>query len=592
MTDARLESQDAYYMTRSGRRLTQKQADRRRFMQGLLASGALATFGMATPLRAAAQATPAAQASPAAAGAQSYGTNTEPYDGPLAEEQVIRLPTTEPTTMDPGVSFGEDELDILFNIYDGLTGIDQATGEVVGRVAESWETNGDSSEYTFHLKPDAQWSDGTPITAEDFVYSWRRVLDPNTLSEYTAAMYYLKNGEAIDSGEMELDQLGVEAVDDHTLKVTLTGPTVFFPRIAATWTYFPVPKHVIDELGEGWTDPGQQAVSNGPFLMDQWNHDQSIVLVANPNYTTGDPVTLTRAEYTIFEDDTTQAFIAFENDELDYAEPQGADLDRILENPSIAGNLIQFPQSNCYFLPCDCSNPATDSVEFRQALWKSINRDELANTVLRGQYIPAYTIVSPDIPGNINGETVLTESREEAVALLEQAGIDPASVTLELTYQNSPARNKTVAEYLQATWQDALGITVTLNPIEDSTYIDWRASRETQPYGCYTGSWGSDFVDPSNWHNQNFTSQADHYRTHWVNEEYDQLCADAVTNTDEAERVTQYQEAERILVEETPIIPMFRGQAFRAVKEYVRDLYFQSTLSVVYLRTVKIAAES
>jgi oligopeptide transport system substrate-binding protein len=448
MTDARHDSQDpAAFITRAGRRLTRKQADRRRFMQGLLASGALATIGMAPPLRAAAQATPAA--SPAAAGAESYGTNTEPYDGPLAEEQVMRLPTGEPVTLDPGVSYGDDgDLNILFNVYEGLTGIDQATGEVVGRVAESWDTNDDSSEYTFHLKPNSQWSDGTPLTAEDFVYSWRRVLDPNTLSEYMPALYYLKNGEAIANGDMELDQLGVEAVDDQTLKVTLTGPTVFFPRIVATWTYFPVPKHVIDELGDGWTDPGQQAVSNGPFVMDQWNHDQSIILVANPNYTAGDPPTLTRAEYTIFEDETTQAFIAFENDELDYAEPEGPDLDRILADPSIAGNLIQFPMSNCYFLPCDCSNPETDKLEFRQALWKSFNRDELANTVLRGQYIPAYTIVSPDIPGSIDGETVLTESKEEAAALLEKAGMDPASVTLEITYQNSPARNKTVAEYL------------------------------------------------------------------------------------------------------------------------------------------------
>ena len=585
MNDDRHDTQEAYFFTRAGRRLTRKQADRRRFMQGLVASGAFAAFA-GSPLRTLAQATPSAGTT------ETYGTDgPEPYDGPLAEEQVMRLPTGEPVTMDPGVSYGDVELAILFNIYDGLTGIDQATGEVVPRVAESWEANEDSTVYTFHLRPDAQWSDGTPITAEDFVYSWRRVLDPNTLSEYVSAMYFLQNGEQIANGEMDLEELGVEAIDDQTLQVTLTGPMVFFPRIAATWTYFPVPKHIIDEHGDGWTDTGEQGVSNGPFVMDQWNHDQDIILVPNPNYTTGDPVTLTRAEYRIFEDQSTQAYIAFENDELDYAAPEGPDLDRILADPAVAETLIQFPLSNCFFLPCDTSNPPTDSVEFRQALYKAINREELAGTVLRDQYIPAYTIVSPDIPGSLQDESPLNESREEAVALLEQAGIDPATVELEITYQNSPARNKTVAEYLQATWQDVLGITVTLNPIEDSTYIDWRASRETQPFGVYTGSWGSDFVDPSNWHNQNFTSQADHYRTHWVNEEYDRIVAEAVSNTNAEERAAQYQEAERIMVEEAPIIPMFRGKAVRAAKPYVRDLYFQSTLSVVHLRTVKIAAE-
>ena len=575
-------------LTRAGRRLTQKQADRRRFMQGLAASGAFAALA-GSPLRAAAQATP--EASPATI--ETYGTDDPaPYDGPLADEQVMRLPTGEPVTMDPGVSYGDVELAILFNVYDGLTGIDQATGEVVPRVAESWEVNEDSSEYTFTLRQDAQWSDGTPITAEDFVYSLQRVLDPNTLSEYVSALYFIQNGEEIANGEMELDQLGVEAVDDQTLRVTLTGPMVFFPRITATWTYFPVPRHIIDEHGTGWTDTGEQAVSNGPFVVDEWNHDQSIILVPNPNYTTGEPVTLTRAEYRIFEDQSTQAYIAFENDELDYAAPEGPDLERILEDPAIAESLIQFPMSNCFFLPCDTSNPPTDSLEFRQALYKSINREELAGTVLRDQYIPAYTIVSPDIPGSLDDQSPLTENQGEAVELLAQAGIDPASVELEITYQNTPVRNKTVAEYLQATWQEVLGITVSLNPIEDSTYIDWRASRETQPFGVYTGSWGSDFVDPSNWHNQNFTSGADHYRTHWVNEEYDQICEAAVSNTDSVERVEQYQEAEQILVEEAPIIPMFRGKAVRAAKPDVRDLYFQSTLSVVHLRTVKIAAEA
>ncbi|MDQ3442821.1 MAG: hypothetical protein M3490_04355, partial [Chloroflexota bacterium] len=130
-----------------------------------------------------------------------------------------------------------------------------------------------------------------------------------------------------------------------------------------------------------------------------------------------------------------------------------------------------------------------------------------------------------------------------------------------------------------------------LAPIEESTYTDWRAGRETQNFGVYTGSWGSDFVDPSNWHNQNFTSQANHYRSHWVNEEYDALAAAAVSNINEEERNTQYQNAERILVEEAPIIPLYRGLAARAVKPYVKDLYLQPTLSFVHLRTIKIAAE-
>ncbi|HLU35072.1 MAG TPA: ABC transporter substrate-binding protein, partial [Thermomicrobiales bacterium] len=158
-----------------------------------------------------------------------------------------------------------------------------------------------------------------------------------------------------------------------------------------------------------------------------------------------------------------------------------------------------------------------------------------------------------------------------------------------IVYQNSPARYATVCEYLQSRWQEVLGITVTLEPIEANTYIDWRASRETQPYNLYTGTWGSDFGDPSNWHNQNFTSQADHYRNHWQNEEFDSLCAEAASNTDMDAREEQYRQAEAILVEEAPIIPMYRTKAFRAVKPWVKDLALQPILSSVHFRYVKIA---
>lgn len=564
-------------LTERSLRLMDAPLNRRQMVQGVAATTGAAL--LATPaLGARAQATP--EASPVAM-----------YDGPLADEQTIRIPTGEPATMDPGASTGQDELAILFNVYDGLTGIDQATGEVVPRVAESWEPNEDATEFTFHLRQDATWSDGTPLNANDFVYSWKRVLDPNTLSEYVPIMFFIQNAEAIASGEMDLDDLGVEAVDDYTLRVTLAGSLFFFPSVVSTWTFFPVPQHIIDEFGDGWTDTGEVAVSNGPYVVESWSHDQNMVLIPNPEYHTGDPVTLTRADYVIFADATTQAYIAFENDEIDYAAPEGPDLDRVIEDPVASELLVRFPLSNCNFIVCDTRAEPTSQIPFRQALYKAVNRDDLANIVLRGQYLPAYTIVSPDIPGSLDDESPLNESTEEAVQLLADAGIDPASVSLEITYQNSPARVQTVAEYLQATWQDVLGITVTLAPIEETTYTDWRAGRETQNFGVYTGSWGSDFVDPSNWHNQNFTSQANHYRSHWLNEEYDALAEAAVSNVNEEERNAQYQDAERILVEEAPIIPLYRGLAARAVKPYVRDLFLRPTLSFVHLRTIKIAAE-
>jgi len=562
--------------------LNERQVNRRRVMQGMLASGAfasVATFGR--PAFVGAQATP--EASPAATPVAPIA----PFAGALAAEQFITLPTTEPTTLDPGVSYGDDELDVFWNLFDGLVGVDQATGEVVARVAESWETNADASQYTFHIRQGVTWSDGTPLNANDFVYSWQRVLDPNTLSQYMDALGPIKNANAIINGEMDLTELGVSATDDYTLVVDLEGPTTFFPLLASTWTYFPVPKHVIEDKGEEWVEAGN-IVSNGQFVLTEWTHDQQMVLEANPSYY-GEKPTITKATYTIFADAEAQAFVAYEADELDYCEPGGPDVERINADASLADQILRFELSNCYFVVSDTSNAPTDQIPFRQALSKAISRATLADTILKGEYLAAYNVLPSNIPGN-NPNAVLPESVEEAQALLAGAGIDPASVSIELTFLNLQFQT-TVAQYLQSTWQEGLGITVTMNPIEDSTYSDWRASRETEKFGVYTGSWGSDFADASNWFNQNFTTEADHYRSHWSNAEFDSLVGEAVTNTNVEERNQQYSDAEVILVEEASIIPFLRGIALRLVKPWVKDLYLQPILSVVHLRTLKIAEQ-
>jgi oligopeptide transport system substrate-binding protein len=557
------------------RKLTAAQISRRKMMLGALASGALFAGLGAHRLDASAQATPIAN------------PNTlPPYDGPLAAEQTMTVPIGKITTMDPGVSYGDSELSIFYNIFDGLTRIDQKTGDVVPGVAESWETNADGSEYTFHLRQGLTWSDGTALNANDFVYSISRILDPEVISQYTSAVTaYIKNGEAIEAGEMELSELGVKATDDNTLVITLVGPTVFFPLLAATWSYMPVPKHVIDEKGAEWVEAGN-IVSNGPYIIKEWAHDQQVVLEQNSTYY-GEKPTITSATFRAYDDPSLQAYPSFENNEIDYAEPGGPDLERILADATLAAELITFALSNTYFMVSDTTNPPTDKVEFRQALYKSIDRETLANTIFKGEYLPAYTVLAPDIPGN-NPAAALPVGVDEAKQLLATAGIDPSSVEIELAYRNvSPYT--TVGQYLQSAWQDALGIKINLTPIDDGTYTDWRAARANTKFNIYTGVWGSDFADPSNWFNQNFTTAADHYQSHWSNQEFDDLVDKAVTNTNIPERLQEYSDAEVILVREASIVPYMRGKAFRAVKPWVKDLYLQPLLSVVHLRNVKIA---
>ena len=557
----------------------QNRQSRRTLMQRALAVGGAAGLAYVLPRSVVAQ----------DAEGGSPGVHIPAEDGvELAEEQVIRLGMTEPKSMDPGVSTGYDELGIFFNIFDGLTGIDMATGDVVPRCADSWDVNEDATEYTFHLNPNLKWSNGEPITAADFEYSWKRVLDPLTLSLYTPAMHPIKNAKEIDSEDatMDFNDLAVFAEDDLTLRVEMEESCPFFPLLTSTWTYCPVPQALVEEHAEAWVE-AENIVSNGPFKMTEWSHDQLIVLEQNEHYY-GEIPTITRAEYTIFPDDSTQEYISFENDELDFAWPSGADLERIASDEDAMSQIHRFAQSNCRMVTCDAKTEPTTNADFRRALYAAIDRDIVADVILKGTAVPALNVIPEDIPGN-NPDAQNETGEEAAKAYLEASGVDPSTIELEYSYRVTN-EIKLVAEYLEQRWAEVLGISVKLNPIDGAVFSEYNQSRADQPFHTKYGTWGSDFADPSNWHNQNFVSASDHYYVSWVNEEYDSLCAQATSEADPEVRADLYRQAEVLLVQDAVYIPVYRGVASVAVKPWLVDFHVQPILAYAHLRLPKIAA--
>jgi oligopeptide transport system substrate-binding protein len=323
-------------------------------------------------------------------------------------------------------------------------------------------------------------------------------------------------------------------------------------------------------------------------VLTGWEHDQSMTLERNESYY-GEKPPITKAEYTLFADPVAQALVAFEADELDQAQVAGADLDRV-KNDAVLGPLVQvFPRSGTEFIVCDTTNPPTDDVRVRQALAMAIERDALANGVLKGEFTPAPTILPPDIPG-FNEAAALGEDAAKAKQLLADAGFPEGQgfPELKLTYTSTSTQEKKSAEYLQGVWKQTLGITVTLDPLEDKAFQDWANTLTDTPFNLLLWFWGSDWGDPANWHNQLFDSQADFYHAHWKNDEFDTLVREAAVMGDAEARIAKYQEAEALLNQDAALIPLFHLNRIYVIKPYVQGIVHYPILGRTWLRYISI----
>jgi oligopeptide transport system substrate-binding protein len=546
---------------------------------GLLAACGGSTEKSATSTSAPAANTPAAE-KPTAAATAPAGQATAPAPEPTATAAapkatggIFRYGAVEPEDADPGITGSPWSLSELF---EGLVVISPKDGTASPAMAESYEANADGTVWTYKVRPGMQWSDGTPLNANDFLYAWRRVMDPATASKYTSVFYPIKNGEEVAKGDMPTDQLGVKAVDDLTFEVTLSDPTPFFPIISATWTAYPVPQHVIEKAGNKWLEPGTLVV-NGPFILSEWKHDQLMVFEPNKNYW-GDKPSIDKAEYTIYDDWVAKGLTAFENDEVDHALVPAAEYDRVRADATLSAQMQPYPTSSTEMIHFDTSNKPTDDVRVRQALALGFDRDSLITKVLKDYYLPAPTILPADIPSN-NPGAALAGDIAKAKELLSEAGFPdgkgwPTDFTL-VSRTTSPL--PLITQYLQQQWKQNLGIDVQLQPLEPRAYVEWRSARKTQPYNAHLGIWGSDFADPSNWHNQLFASNADFYKTHWKNDEYDKLVEAALIETDEKKRMQMYSDAEVILVREAANVGVYHGQNFYVTKPNVHNIYHLPT---------------
>ena len=456
---------------------------------------------------------------------------------------------TEPEALDPALVSGVPEHRILMGLFEGLVVPDPETANEAPGVAESWEISNDGTVYTFHLRDDAVWSDGVAITAQQFVDSWLRMLDPETAAPYAwFPSMFIKGASEYNAGKADASAVAVRALDDKTFQFETVGPLPYVLGALSHYSFAVVPIHAIEKYGADWTKP-ENMVSNGPYVLEEWMPQQSLSMVSNDTYWNKDKVELSRVTFLPVEDDTTM-YNMYLNGEIDWATnvPNGQ-----IDNAKLRDDYQANPQLATYYYVFQTEREPVSDTRVRKALSMAIDRELLIETITRAGQIPAFSIV-PSMTGYpaIDG---LGEDVSAAQALLADAGYPGGEGFPELVIlYNTSEGHKAIAEFIQQQWLDNLGVNVTLENQEWGTYL---ANRRAGEFEIARAGWVGDYQDPNTFLDM-FVSGGAMNGGRYSNAEYDALIEEAATMQAGSARMAKLAQAERLLIEEDQgIMPLY-----------------------------------
>ena len=465
-----------------------------------------------------------------------------------------------PETLDPALNSAVDGGNMILTNFECLLTNDE-NGQIAPGAAESWEVSEDGKTYTFKLRDGLKWSDGTPLTAEDFVYSWQRVCDPNVAAPYAETVLSMVEGYD-DAIAGDIEKLNVEAPDDQTFVVHLKDACPYFESLAAFATLSPVQKATIEANGDAWATDASTYVSNGPFYITEWVPSSYILMEKNPNYWDAENVKLDGIKFNLIED-ANAAYNAYNAGEIAMIKDVPTE-----EIPSLKDRDDFFvePIIGTYYVSMNTEKEPFTNKDVRKALSLAIDRDYLANTLMQGTYSPAGNFVGPgwaDINGtefveNSNGgeefisTTDYEADLEEAKKLLADAGYPNGEGLPKITYTtNDSGYHKAVAEYLQQAWKE-LGIDMDVDIVEWASFTPMRRNGD---YEVARNGWVGDYTDPSNILDLLYSTNGNNDGK-FSNEEYDKQMEISRTTLDEQERSDALHKAEEILMEEAGCIPL------------------------------------
>ena len=503
-------------------------------------------------------------------GAYMYLKSDKESDIPQAtvSDKVLNIaPMGEPASMDPHYVSGTWENDVVGDMFLGLMTEDQKAEPVLG-AAESYEVSDDGRVYTFKLR-DHKWSDGTPVTAADFEYSFRRLLDPASATEYAYLMFIIENAEDINSGKKPIESLGVKAIDDKTVEITLNKPAPYFLAALTHYTAYPVPKHVVEKHGKEWSKP-ENIVVNGPYKLDSWVPNATVKLVKNPEYYDLDGLDIDTLVFHT-QEDRVAIQKRFRAGEIDIARDFSSDqIDWLKSNMQTETKIA--PYLGIYYYPMNTSKPPFNDAKVRKALSMAINREAIMKNVLKTGEIAAYSFVPPGIGNYDEPSYVSWKSKEytdrlnEAKALLAEAGYtsdNPLSFTLRY---NTSENHKRVAIAVVDMWKQ-LGVKAELFNSEVKVHY---ADLKQGDFEVARAGWIGDYNDPQNFLSLLEKRTGPNNYGRYDNAEFNQLMVDAEGEANIKKRAEIMAKAEAIAMEDQPVIPIYYYVSKNLVSQKVK----------------------
>jgi oligopeptide transport system substrate-binding protein len=487
------------------------------------------------------------------AGCSSNGTSGDEAAKNIKQEITLNS-MSEPPSLDPALASDTTSGWIIDHLFEGLYTKNQK-GEPVLGAASDVKVSDDGKTYTFTIRDNAKWSDGDPVTAQDFEYAWKRVLDPKTGSPFAFYMYYIKGAEEYNKGKGSADQVGIKALDDKTLQVELKAPLSYFDKLLTMWTFYPVKKSLV-ESNPKWAAEAKGYVSNGAYQLTKWKHNSEVVIEKNQHYWNKDTINMEEVTWKMVNDATTY-YQMYKTGELD--------LIATLPTDAIAQekNNKEFkvvPYFGTYMFMFNVDKEPFNNAKIRRAFAMAINRKAIVENITKSGEKPAYAFVpygvnTPDGDFREVGGVYFEENVKEAKKLLQEGMKEEGWSTLpEVTLMYNTAENhKKIAEAVQEMLKTNLGVKIKLANQEWKTYLETTAQSNFQMARM---GWIGIFVDP--------TVILDYYlgdspnnRTNWVNKQFDDLMAKAKVEQDDKKRYELLHEAEKVLMTDMPFIPVY-----------------------------------